>query len=221
MTTYELQAEKRTILGKKVKQLRKKGVVPGNVFGKKTPSVAIQVDHKALVATLKKAGETSLVNVKIAGETKARPVLVAGYAQNPVTGELLHVDFHEVDLNQKTTAMVPVKVVGESEVVKSGNVLVMLKNEIEVEALPTDLPESLEIDITSLTEVGATLHAKDLKVDRSKVTLSIEDEEPIVTVQEPAKEEVVEAPVAEGSEAAPAEGEAKAPETAAEPEKKD
>lgn len=221
MTTYELQAEKRTILGKKVKQLRKKGVVPGNVFGKKTPSVAIQVDHKALVATLKKAGETSLVNVKIAGETKARPVLVAGYAQNPVTGELLHVDFHEVDLNQKTTAMVPVKVVGESEVVKSGNVLVMLKNEIEVEALPTDLPDALEIDITSLTEVGATLHAKDLKVDRSKVTLSIEDEEPIVTVQEPAKEEVVEAPVAEGSEAAPAEGEAKAPETAAEPEKKD
>lgn len=221
MTTYELQAEKRTILGKKVKQLRKKGVVPGNVFGKKTPSVAIQVDHKALVATLKKAGETSLVNVKIAGETKARPVLVAGYAQNPVTGELLHVDFHEVDLNQKTTAMVPVKVVGESEVVKSGNVLVMLKNEIEVEALPTDLPDALEIDITSLTEVGATLHAKDLKVDRSKVTLSIEDEEPIVTVQEPAKEEVVEAPVAEGSEAAPAEGEAKAPEAAAEPEKKD
>lgn len=221
MTTYELQAEKRTILGKKVKQLRKKGVVPGNVFGKKTPSVAIQVDHKALVATLKKAGETSLVNVKIAGETKARPVLVAGYAQNPVTGELLHVDFHEVDLNQKTTAMVPVKVVGESEVVKSGNVLVMLKNEIEVEALPTDLPDALEIDITSLTEVGATLHAKDLKVDRSKVTLSIEDEEPIVTVQEPAKEEVVEAPVAEGSEAAPTEGEAKAPEAAAEPEKKD
>lgn len=221
MTTYELQAEKRTILGKKVKQLRKKGVVPGNVFGKKTPSVAIQVDHKALVATLKKAGETSLVNVKIAGETKARPVLVAGYAQNPVTGELLHVDFHEVDLNQKTTAMVPVKVVGESEVVKSGNVLVMLKNEIEVEALPTDLPDALEIDITSLTEVGATLHAKDLKVDRSKVTLSIEDEEPIVTVQEPAKEEVVEAPVAEGGEAAPAEGEAKAPEAAAEPEKKD
>jgi large subunit ribosomal protein L25 len=223
MTTYELKAAKRTILGKKVKSLRKGGVVPGNVFGKKTPSVAVQMDHKALVATLRLAGETSLVHLKIDGETKVRPVLVAGYAQNPVSGELLHVDFHEVDLTQKTTAMVPVKAVGESEAVKSGNILVLQRNEIEVEALPTDLPDVIEIDISILTEVGASIHAKDLKVDRSKVTLIIEDEEVVATIQEPAKEEVVEAAPAEGEAAEgaeKAEGDAKAEEAKSE-EKKD
>ncbi len=211
MTNYVLSAESRKLFGRKVKSLRRQGIVPGNVFGAKTKSVAIQLPVKSLVEMLKKAGETSLINLKIEGETKARPVLVAGYAQDPVSGSLLHVDFHEVDLTQKTTATVPVKTIGESSAVKAGNVLVILRNEIDVEALPADLPESIEVDITGLTEIGATVHAKDLKVDRTKVTLDIEGDEPVVTVQEPAKEEVVAAPAAEGAVAegeTPKEGEA-------------
>lgn len=211
MTNYALSANSRKVFGRKVKALRREGLIPGNVFGAKTKSVAIQVLGKTLVETLKKAGETSLIDLKIEGESKARPVLVAGYAQDPVSGSLLHVDFHEVDLTQKTTATVPVKTIGESSAVKSGKVLVILRNEIDVEALPADLPEAIEIDISGLTEVGTTIHAKDLKVDRTKVVLDIEDEEPVVTVQEPAKEEVVEAPAAEGAAAegeTPKEGEA-------------
>lgn len=203
MTTYELKAAKRTILGKKVKSLRKTGIVPANVFGKKTSSIAIQLDQKTLVTTLKQAGETSLIHLKVEGEGKARPVLVAGYAQNPVSGALLHVDFHEVDLTQKTKATVPVKTVGVSPAVEAGNVLVLQRNEIEVEALPTDLPDVIEVDVTGLTEVGASIHAKDLKVDRTKIKLDIDDDETIVTIQEPAKEEVIAPP----APAEPAEGE--------------
>ncbi len=210
MTTFELQADPRTLLGRKTKQLRTQGIVPANIFGAKIKSLAIQLASRTLLDTMRQAGETGLIQLKIKGDTKTHPVLVSGYAQDPVSGTMLHVDFHEVDLTQKTTATVPLKAVGESEAVKSGMVLVMQKNELEVEALPTELPDLIEVDISVLSEVGATIHAKDLKVDRSKVTLSVGDDEVIATIQEPAKEEVVEAPAApaEGEEAvAPAEGE--------------
>ena len=214
MTTFELIANTRTLFGRKTKQLRKKGIIPANIFGKKIKSLAIELESGVLLDTMRKAGETGLIHLKIKGDNAVHPVLVSGYAQDPVTDSMLHVDFHEVDLKQKTTATVPLKAVGESEAVKGGMVLVMFKNELEVEALPTDLPDSIEVDISSLTEVGSTILAKDLKFDRSKVTVEIGDEEPIATIQEPAKEEVVEAAPSEGEAPAdaakPAEGEAKA-----------
>lgn len=214
MTNYTIKASLRTATGRKVRALRKSGIVPANVFGKKTKSVSIQLDAKLLRDILKKAGETSLINLTIEGEKKARPVLVSGYAQDPVSNDLYHVDFHEVDLTEKVTAMVPIKVVGEAEAVKAGNNLVVQKNEIEVEALPADLPDEIEVDVTTLAAVGDSIHAKDLKVDRSKVTLLSEEDETIVTIQEPAKEEEVVAAPAEGEAAAtdakPAEGDAKA-----------
>ncbi|MBP9670091.1 50S ribosomal protein L25 [Candidatus Woesebacteria bacterium] len=213
MTTFELNANTRTLFGRKTKQLRKKGIVPANIFGKKIKSLAIELESSILLDTMRKAGETGLIHLKIKGDNSVHPVLVSGYAQDPVTDAMLHVDFHEVDLKQKTTATVPLKAVGESEAVKGGMVLVMFKNELEVEALPTELPDSIEVDISSLTEVGSTILAKDLKFDRSKVTVEIGDEEPIATIQEPAKEEVVEATPAEGEAAEggekPAEGDAK------------
>ena len=215
MTTFELNAAKRTLFGRKTKQLRNKGLVQANIFGKKMDSIAIEIESNILLDTMRKAGETGLIHLKVAGDTKVHPVLVSGYAQDPVFGKMLHVDFHEVDLKQKTTATVPLHATGESEAVAGGLILAMMKNEVEVEALPTDLPDSIEVDISVLKALGDGIHAKDLKLDRSKVTLMIEDEELIATVQEPAKEEVVEAaPAAEGEvaadAAAPAEGDAKA-----------
>lgn len=208
MSSYSVKASKRTTLGRKVRALRRTGVVPANIFGKKIKSLAIQIEIKSLKEILKKAGETNLIDVVVEGE-KTHPVLVAGYSQDPVSGSLLHVDFHEVDLKVKTTAMVPLKATGESEAVKAGNVLVLQHNEIEVEALPADLPNEIQVDITTLTEVGSTIHAKDLNLDRTKVKLMVEDEDVIATVQEPAQEEEL---VAE----APAEGEAATPASAGE-----
>lgn len=207
MSNYSVKASVRTALGRKVRALRKTGVIPANIFGKKIKSLAIQIEEKPLKEVLKKAGETNLIDITV-DNGKGHPVLVAGYSQDPVTGALLHVDFHEVDLNVKTTAMVPLKAVGESEAVKAGNILVLQRNEIEVEALPADLPNEIEVDITVLTEVGSTIHAKDLKLDRSKVTLMVEDDEVIATVQEPAVEEAPAAPEEGEATAAPTEGEA-------------
>lgn len=206
MSNYSVKANIRTALGRSVRALRRTGVVPGNIFGKKIKSVSIQVEEKALKDVLKKAGETNLIDITVDGG-KNHPVLVAGYSQDPVTGALLHVDFHEVDLNVKTTAMVPLKAVGESEAVKAGKVLVLQRNELEVEALPANLPNEIEVDITTLVEVGSTIHAKDLKLDRSKVSLMVEDEEVIATIQEPAVEEALVAPEGAEAEAAPADGE--------------
>ncbi|MFH2085230.1 MAG: 50S ribosomal protein L25 [bacterium] len=212
MTIFELAASTRTLFGRKTKQLRKKGIVPANIFGKKIKSLGIEIEKGILLDTMRKAGETGLIHLKIKGDDKTHPVLVSGYAQDPVTGDMLHVDFHEVDLKQKTKAMVPVKTVGVSPAVDTGNILVMFKNEIEVEALPTDLPDVIEVDISGLAEVGAHILAKDLKVDRSKVTLDIEGDAQIVAIQEPTKEEVVvPAAPAEGEEAAPTEGEESKP----------
>jgi large subunit ribosomal protein L25 len=202
MTTYELKAEVRTLFGRKSKRLRAEGLVPGNIFGKKIKSIAVQLDRVKLVTTMRAAGETGLIHLKLEGDTKTHPVLVAGYAKDPVTDQLTHVDFHEVDLTQKTKAAVPVKTVGKSPAVESGLVLVQLRNEIEVEALPTDLPDVIEVEISGLTEVGMSILAKNIKIDRSKVTLEIGDDEPVVSIQEPAKEEVVATPVAAEGEAA-------------------
>ncbi|KKU89202.1 MAG: 50S ribosomal protein L25 [Microgenomates group bacterium GW2011_GWF2_47_9] len=188
MSTYELKADPRKIFGRKVKALRRSGIIPGNVFGPKTKSQALQFDAKQLTKIVNSAGETSLVNLRIEGETKAHPVLIAGYHVDPVTGILLHVDLHEVDLKQKTTASVPIKVVGESPAIALGKILVVMHNEVEVQALPADLPESIELDATLLKEVGNSFLAKDLKFDRTKIELLTGEEETIAAVQEPAEE---------------------------------
>lgn len=214
MSTYQLKAQPRKLFGRQVKSLRRQGLVPGNVFGPDIKSLSVQFDQKTLLDIVRKAGETSLVTLSVEGESKTHPVLIAGVHTDPVSGSILHVDLHEVNLKEKTTASVPVKTTGTAPAVAAGNILVVLHNEIEVEALPTDLPDAIEVDVSGLAEVNNSIAAKDLKVDRSKVTLQIEDEELIVTIQEPAKEEAP-APVEESAEgeskteeAKPGEGEA-------------
>lgn len=211
MSNFKLTAKPRKLFGRKVKSLRRDGIIPANIFGKKTKSISIQLNHKTLLQIIRDAGETSLIDLTVEGEKKARTVLISGYAQNPVTDILLHVDFHQVDLTKKTTATVPVTLVGESPAVDEGNTLVSLKSELEVEALPADLPEAIEIDISTLTKVGSSILASDIQVDTTKITLLIDQEETIITIQAPVKEvepEVEEEPVGgeEGKEGEGGEG---------------
>ncbi len=210
MSNYTLSVKPRKLFGRKVKSLRRTGVVPGNVFGKKTTSTAIQFDVKTFKDLYAKAGETGLINLTVEGEKEARPVLVSGYQVDPVSNDLQHVDFHQVDLKQKVTATIPLVFVGEAPASKDGLVVATMKNEVEVEALPTDLPEHIEVDLSTMTAVGDTILASDLKIDKTKITLQIDETETIVSVQEQAK---VEEPVvasdaeAEGEGAPAAEGE--------------
>ena len=184
---YKLKAETRKTTGRKVKKLRQEGILPGNIYGKGVKSQAVKLDRLELVKAFKDVGETGLIELEV-GKGK-HPVLVHNIQYDPVSEEPLHVDFHQVNLKEKTTAQVPVEFVGESPAEKRGEgTLVQYIDELEVEALPTDLPERFELDVSGLEEVEATLHIKDISYDKTKIEIEM-DEDEIVAKVEPLREE--------------------------------
>ncbi len=191
-TKVQLQATLRTILGRKVSSLRREAKIPANVYSKQKDSVAITLDKKEFVKLYSTAGETTLIDLNVDAEKKSRPVLIRDAQRHPVTGDIVHVDFQQVDLSQKVTANIPVETTGESEAVKAGGVLVVTHNEIEVEALPTDLPEVFSIDISKLNAMGDTITVADLQFDREKVTIELDPEEVLATIQAQEEEKVEE-----------------------------
>lgn len=183
--TIKLTVKPREITGKKVKKLRRENIIPANIFGKGIKSQNIQVAEKEFLTAYKQAGETSIIELNIEGSKSTNPVLVSNLHTHPVSGGVLHIDFHQVDLKEKVTATVPVELIGESPAVKElGGVLFSPVSELEVSALPMDMPSKLELDISSLVEIGNTLTLKDLKVDTSKFEFELGLEEPIVIIQE-------------------------------------
>jgi len=194
----ELKVEKRQVVGRKVKRLRREGILPANVYGKGVKSVAVQVGREEFGKIFKEVGETGLVEVKWNGES--RPVLVHQVQVAPVSGEPLHVDFRQVDLKQKTTVMVPVNLSGEAPAEKQGGVVVQLLDEVEVAALPSDLPEEIVVDISGLMEIDAAIMVGDMEVDKKKVEVKTGADQVVVKVEPPTKEEVVEKEEAVGVE---------------------
>ena len=188
MATFNLEATKREVFGRKLKALRREGVVPANVYGKMTPSTSVQVDLKNFLKVFEEAGETGLVTLKIGSDS--RPVLIHNVQRNPVTGNPVHVDFLQVDLKEKVTVMVPLEFTGEAQAEKEEvGIVVRQLNEIEVEALPTELPESIEVDLSGLAQIDDAIKVSDLKVDTSKVEVLTDSEQIVAAVAEPAKEE--------------------------------
>ena len=210
MAKLTLKATPRKVVGRKVKKLRAEGVIPANVYGKKVKSAAISVDAKEFASVFKDSGETSLIELDLGKTNKS--VLVRNIQHDPVDEQVLHVDFQEVDLKSKITAEIPIELTGESPAEKQGiGTVVQHLDEVEVEALPSDFPESFVIDISNLSDVDATVYVKDIKVS-DKVSITQDPEEIVVKVEPLMKEEVVQAPVegegeAEGVEGAPEAGE--------------
>lgn len=194
MDKHTLKAEKRKILGQKVKTLRKEGILPANIYGKKVKSLAIQIPMSEFEKIYKEAGETGIIEISV--DSSKRPVLINNVQMHPVTDIPLHVDFLQIDFKEKVTADVPVDLIGESPAEKSGlGTVVQQINEIEVEALPTDLPEKFEIDLSKLTKVDMAVLVKDLDVDKKKVEIKSDLEQILVKVEPPRKEEEVVVPV--------------------------
>lgn len=196
-----LEAQKRKIFGRKIKKLRAEGVLPANVYGSKIKSTAIQVDLKDFEKIYQEAGETGIINLKVKGEKKVRPVLIHNLQLDPVTNLPLHVDFHQIKLKEKTTVEVPVELVGEAPAEKEGvGILVTLLNSFEVEALPADLPEKLEVDISQLVKVDDVVRVKDIKIDEKKVKILADENEIVVKIEPPTKEEEVAPPEEKAAE---------------------
>lgn len=185
-----LKAEVRKISGRKVKNLRKAGLIPANIYGKKIKSESIEVDAKEFAKVYAEARETGLVEIKIG--TTSRPVLIHNTQRHPVTEETIHVDFLQVDLKEKVEAEVPVELSGESPAEKQAlGTVVQYINEVMVEALPGDLPEKFTVDISNLAEVDQAVFVKDLKIDKSKIEVKEDLEAIVVKVEPPQKEEVI------------------------------
>ncbi len=171
MDKLNLTAQPREITGKKVKKLRAQGVIPAHVFGHKIESENISVEEKEFKTVFHKSGETGIINLKIG--SKDYPVLVKGMHLDPVTLKMLHVDFYKVNLSEKVKVQVPLEVIGESPAVETKiGLLLTPVSEVEVEALPADLPEKIEVNIESLKEVGDAITIGDLKVDAKIEILS-------------------------------------------------
>lgn len=218
MDKIDLAAQPRKVVGRKVKKLRGEGLLPANIFGKGVKSTSIAVSLADFLKVFEKAGETGLVALKLEGKKDGedRVVLVSNVQKDPISGTPLHVDFRQVDLKAKITAQVPVEFVGESPAEKQSlGTVVKHINEIEVEALPADLPDRFEVDLSILAEVDQAIFVKDLKHSKD-VEIKSDAEAIVAKVEPPQKiEEVAPAPAAEvaaeGEVPAGTEGEGQAP----------
>ncbi len=217
MPEIKLTAQKRTLVGKKVKKLRKEGLIPANIFGKRIKSQSLSLDKKEFEKVFEEVGETRIVNLEVEGEKESHPVMVQNLQRNPVTEEILHADLRQVILTEKVTAGIPVEMTGEAPAAEQKlGILIQNISEIEVEALPLDLPEKFVVDVSGLVNVGDEILVKSIKINKSKVELKIDENQVVVKIEPLAKEEVAPPPVEEvvGEEAeegvpAEAEGEEK------------
>lgn len=181
MEKITLQAEERKVLGKKVKQLRRIGQLPAHVFGKEVEGENVLIATADFIKTFKQAGETGLINLKI-GSERVRPVLVREVQKDPISGEIVHVDFYQVNLAEKVTVPIPLVLIGDQpESVNLGEAIVLQTlNEVSVEALPTDLVEKIEVNIASLKKIDDAITVGQLTYDREKLTINLDPAEIVV-----------------------------------------
>jgi large subunit ribosomal protein L25 len=203
-TQIELAVAPRSILGKKVKTLRREGITPANIYGHGIPSQAVQVLTLDLARTIRVAGRNTMLQLHVEGEKKRRPVFMRTVQRNPITDEFLHIDFYQVSLKEKIRIEVPLVIVGEAPAVSDyQGILLQNVNVVTMEGLPGDLPPLLEVDVSGLEEIDDAVHLKDLEVSPD-VTVLAEPELVVAKVAAPRLieevEEEVEEELEEGAE---------------------
>jgi large subunit ribosomal protein L25 len=226
MDKIELKVANREILGKKVKHLRRQGITPVHVFGHGIESLAVQCDTKELERVLGQAGQTRLINLKLAKEKKPRIVVVREFDRDWRRGQLVHVDFYQVRMEEKLRLEIPVVLIGEAPALKSKtNMLDHELGTLTVECLPAKIPNSFEVDISSLAELDQAIRVKDITLDKDITVLNNPDLvvakislRPVEKVEEKVVEEAVAAEAEAKAEVA--EEAAEAPKEAAPAEKK-
>jgi large subunit ribosomal protein L25 len=204
-------AKLRIQLGKEAsRKLRREGLVPAICYGPKTDPVPLTLDPKELANTIQ-MGENVLIDLMIQDGKKAgqRVVVVRDLQIDPIKDQYIHADLFEVVMDEEITVEVPVVLVGRPEGVKMGGVLEQITREITVECLPADIPQNIEVDVSSLN-IGDTLHIGDIELEKTKILVDAATTLATVvppTVEKVVVEEEVEEEVAEGEEAEEVEGE--------------
>lgn len=203
MEQIQLRAERRNIFGKKTKRLRRAGFIPATLYGPRMEPVSLQVHERDLRRVLDRAGTSHLISLRIDEADKPRMTLAREIQRDLITHSLLHVDLYEVVMTEKTTAEIPISLLGEAPVVaqKTG-LLVRGLDSVQVQCLPGELIESIEVDVSVLRETDEVILVKDLPVDEAIEILTNPEEVvvkvlPVRALVEEVVEEEVEVPEVE------------------------
>ena len=218
----KLNANLRQLTGNHAKKLRSEFIIPAVVYGLGNPSISLEVAYNDFVKVFVASGETSLVDLNF--DEKSKKVLIKDIQKDPVSGRAIHISFIEVNLKQKIKASIPVIVEGaeEAPVIKSGTgILNFIKQEIEVEALPTDLPHEFHVNISNLENIGDEVKISQIEFDRSKVELvNATEEDLILNIDRPQEETAEEVTLTEEERIAQLEASSEKPEETASEEEK-
>ena len=206
MEMVEITIQRRDGSGKgTARQLRRQGVIPAIFYGPKRQTVSVGVSAEEFDKKLSHLEGSHLIRLVNDGgkdaELHDKAVLLREVQRHPVSDDVLHIDFFEVDLTERLTVSVPLHFVGKAAGVTAGGILQPIVREVEVECLPTEIPEFVEVDVSPLG-IHEAVHLSDLKLPEG-VTPMGDPAQPLVTVLPPTVEETK---AAEGAEAAPAEG---------------
>jgi large subunit ribosomal protein L25 len=198
-TQLELTAEPRAVFGKHVRRLRRQGIIPANIFGHGA-SRAIQAPARALDRLLAQGGRTGVITISFDGQSQT--ALLKSLQRDPRSGHLIHMDFQAVSLEESVTSTVPVRFVGESPAVaKQDGIMTHPRSELHITARAADLPDAIEVDVSTITELNGAIHVSDLPPS-PLYTINDAPEEVLAMVQPPKREveEEAEAAEAEGAE---------------------
>ena len=221
MEKIELQATVRKSVGNgPARVLRRAGQIPAVLYGRKIEPVLLSVNTKDLEQVLKTGGFGQLIlNLVIQnGKKVTKSAMIKELQTHPVSGNLIHIDFYEVDMKRQIKVMVPVFTTGKSVGIEEGGLLNIVRRELEVYCLPGDIPEAVEIDISELG-IGDSIHLEDLPLGEN-VEVATDVNYTVVTVLSPKVEEEVVEEEEEELEGAEEGAEGEAGETEAEPEEK-
>lgn len=210
MDELKLKAEKREVLGKRNRFLRRQGITPTHLIGHSIESQTLQCDTAELMKVVAHAGETRVISLVIEGEKTPKNVFVREIQRDALGKHLLHVDFYQVKKGEKMQVAVPIILVGESPAMKGkGRMLAHGITELNIECLPENVPPQIEVDISILEELEQAIHVKDIVLD-PEVTVHADPEQLIIKVSEVqfVEEEVKVEAEEEEEEGAEVEGEA-------------
>ncbi len=180
----ELKVKIRDILGKKVRFLRRQGLTPANLYGPKIESTALEVDSSLLERLIARVGRNALITLRVDGDKTPRLVMVRDIQRNPLNGALLHVGFFQVEVTHKVRTEIPLIFLGEAPAARSARVMLIQNlTSLHVEGLPTDLPRSIEVDLSVLEEVNQVIHVRDIAIS-DKLELLTDPDEVAVYMEE-------------------------------------
>ncbi len=183
----ELAARKRSEAGKSAKSLRAEGLIPAELYGRGIENMHLVVEEAEFRKVFRAAGENTVIDLLVDGEK--RKVLIHDVQRHYLKGTILHVDFYQIREDEKVTARVPLKFQGESPAVKEkGAVLNKAMTEVEVRALPGDLPKEINVDLAVLDELDKSIYIRDLPIPRG-VEITLDPDTVVATAMERATEE--------------------------------